>query len=91
MVTKNIKLNNLPADYYKTYLSRINALTVQDIKDAANKYFKPENARVIIVGKGSEVIPNLEKTGLPIKSMQSRIIPKWVNNIKGPNIFGSCV
>jgi predicted Zn-dependent peptidase len=27
----NIKLNNLPADYYKTYLSRINALTVQDI------------------------------------------------------------
>ena len=75
----NIKLNNLPADYYKTYLSRINALTVQDIKDAANKYFKPENARVIIVGKGSEVIPNLEKTGLPIKYFD-----KFANPVEKP-------
>ncbi|RAJ14948.1 M16 family metallopeptidase [Olleya aquimaris] len=63
----NIKLNNLPSDFYKTYLSKINAVTVEDVQRVANKYFKPENARIIIVGKGSDVIPGLEKTGLPIK------------------------
>lgn len=63
----NIKLNDLPKDFYKTYLSKINALTIEDIQNAANKYFKPENARIIVVGKGSDVIPSLEKTGIPIK------------------------
>ncbi|QDO93480.1 insulinase family protein [Formosa sediminum] len=62
----NIKLNNLPKDFYETYLEKINALTPADIQNAAKTYFKPENARVIIVGKGSEVLTNLEKTGVPI-------------------------
>jgi predicted Zn-dependent peptidase len=62
-----IKLNKLPSDFYKTYLSKINAVTIEDVQRVANKYFKPENARIIIVGKGSEVISGLEKTGIPIK------------------------
>ncbi|WP_282069234.1 M16 family metallopeptidase [Olleya namhaensis] len=61
-----IKLNKLPSDFYKTYLSKINAVTIEDVQRVANKYFKPENARIIIVGKGSEVISGLEKTGIPI-------------------------
>ncbi len=63
----NIKLNDLPKNFYTTYLQKINAVTADDVKRVANKYFKTENARVIVVGKGSEVIENLEKTGLPIK------------------------
>ncbi|WAC01255.1 pitrilysin family protein [Lacinutrix neustonica] len=63
----NIKLNELPKDFYKTYLTKINAVTVEDVARVANKYFTEQNARVIIVGKGSEVISNLEKTGIPIK------------------------
>lgn len=63
----SIKLNKLPSDFYKTYLSKINAVTVEDVQRVANKYFKPENARIIIVGKGSEVISGLEATGIPIK------------------------
>jgi zinc protease len=63
----NIKLNNLPEDFYTTYLEKINAVTKEDVKRVANKYFKVENARIIVVGKGSDVIPNLEKTGVPIK------------------------
>src|SRR5690606_38405528 len=62
----NIKTNNLPADFYETYLQKINAVTAADVQRVANKYFKPENARVIVVGKGSEVIENLEKTGIPV-------------------------
>ncbi|AUC83168.1 pitrilysin family protein [Lacinutrix sp. Bg11-31] len=63
----NIKLNDLPKDFYKTYLTKINAVTADDVQRIANKYFTEDNARVIVVGKGSEVVSNLEKTGLPIK------------------------
>jgi len=63
----NIKLNNLPKDFYKIFLKKINAVTLDDVQRVANKYFTEEKARIIIVGKGSEVISNLEKTGIPIK------------------------
>lgn len=62
----NIKLNNLPKDFYETFLQKINAVTAEDVTRVANKYFKPENARIIVVGKGAEVLENLEKTGIPI-------------------------
>ena len=62
----NIKQNNLPEDFYTTYLQKINAVTADDVMRVANTYFKTENARIIIVGKGSEILGNLEKTGIPI-------------------------
>lgn len=62
----NIKLNNLPKDFYTTYLQKINAVTAEDVQRVANKYFKTENSRIVVVGKGSEVVENLEKTGIPI-------------------------
>ncbi|SDS33680.1 Predicted Zn-dependent peptidase [Winogradskyella sediminis] len=63
----NIKINNLPEDFYTTYLQKINDVSVEDVQRIANKYFKTDNARIVIVGKGSDVIENLEKTGIPIK------------------------
>ena len=62
-----VKVNDLPSDFYATYLEKINAVTVEDVQRVANKYFKPENARFVVVGKGSDVIENLEKTGISIK------------------------
>lgn len=64
---RNIKINNLPQDFYTTYLEKINAVTAEDVMRVANVYFKPENARIIVVGKGSDVLENLEKIGIPIK------------------------
>jgi hypothetical protein len=63
----NIKLNDLPSDFYTTYLEKINNVSKEDVKRVANKYFKTENARIVVVGKGSDVLANLEKTGIPIK------------------------
>ncbi len=63
----NIKTENLPSDFYTTYLEKINAVTAEDVKRVANTYFKPENARIIVVGKGNDIIDNLEKTEIPIK------------------------
>ena len=63
----NIKRNNLPEDFYAKYLENINNVSVEDVQRVANKYFKIDNARVVVVGKGEDVLENLEKVGLPIK------------------------
>ncbi len=75
----NIKINELPKDFYRTYLQKINAVTIEDVKRVANKYFTTENARVVVVGKGSEVVANLEKTGIPIEYFD-----KYANPTKKP-------
>ncbi|MDR1554329.1 MAG: insulinase family protein [Prevotellaceae bacterium] len=41
---------NLPADYFKNYLKQIEAITVKDIKEAAEKYIHPKSAWIIVVG-----------------------------------------
>lgn len=63
----NIKRNNLPEDFYANYLENINKVTAEDVQRIANKYFKIDNARIVIVGKGSEVIENLDRLNLPIE------------------------
>lgn len=62
----NIKLNDLPKDFYETYLEKINAVSASDVKRVANKYYKLANTRIIVVGKGSDVVANLEELGFPI-------------------------
>ncbi len=62
----NIKLNELPKDFYETYLEKINAVSASDVKRVANKYYKLANTRIIVVGKGSDVVANLEELGFPI-------------------------
>jgi predicted Zn-dependent peptidase len=44
---------------YENYIKTINAVTAEDVLDAANKYFLIDNTRIIIAGKG-DVIPGLE-------------------------------
>ncbi|GAB1308160.1 hypothetical protein KH5_08430 [Urechidicola sp. KH5] len=62
----NIKRNNLPDDFYATYLENINKVTVEDVNRVAKTYFPDNNARIVIVGKASETLENLEKVGVPI-------------------------
>ena len=62
----NIETEELPKDFYENYIKTINAVTADDILLAANKYFLIDNTRIVIVGKGQEVIPGLEKLKMPI-------------------------
>jgi zinc protease len=56
----NIKTLGLPEDFYENYVKNINAVTPEDIRNAANKYFLANNTRVVIVGKAADVLPGLE-------------------------------
>ncbi len=59
----NVKRYGLPADYYTNYLKNVDAVTLDDIKAMAAKYIKPENANIIVVGKGAEVAEKLAAFG----------------------------
>jgi zinc protease len=61
-----IKTQGLPEDFYENYIKNINAVTADDVLAVANKYFLEDNIRVVIVGKGSEVLPGLEKLKIPM-------------------------
>ena len=61
----NIETKNLSDNFYETYLQKLNAVTVDDVQRVAQKYFSANNARIIVVGKALDVLPNLEK--LPYK------------------------
>ena len=63
----NIDKYNLPGNFYETYLDNFQKVTVEDIKRVTNKYFKNNNLRIVIVGKGKDVIPSLEKSPYEIK------------------------
>lgn len=56
----------LPDNFYENYIQNINAVTPEDLRAAANKYFLADNSRVVIVGKAADVLPGLEKTKIPI-------------------------
>lgn len=52
---------DLPKDYYKNYLKRLNAVTADEILAVSKKYIKPNNSYVIVVGNASEVADDLKK------------------------------
>jgi zinc protease len=63
----SILINDLPSNYYENYLKNINAVTLDDVQNAAIKYFRGDKARIIITGKAIDVLDNLEKTDYVIK------------------------
>jgi predicted Zn-dependent peptidase len=40
----------LPVDYYATYMEQIAAVTIDDVKEMAEKYITPNNAIILVVG-----------------------------------------
>lgn len=85
----NIETEDLPKDFYKTYLERINAITIEDVQAAARKYFSVDNARIVVVGKGSEVLENLEKVTFNGKSVPIKYFDKYANEAEKPNYEAS--
>jgi hypothetical protein len=61
-----IETENLPEDFYENYIRNLSAVTPEQIQLAANKYFLVDNTRIVIAGKGTDVIPGLESLKIPI-------------------------
>lgn len=59
----NVLRFNLDEDYYNEYLQRLEAVTIEDVQAAAQKYFQAENLTIAVVGKASDIEGGLEKFG----------------------------
>ena len=53
----NQELYGLPDDYLQTYRDNVNAVTLDDVHAAANKYVLPDQMAIVIVGDAEEVLP----------------------------------
>jgi len=51
----NLKLHNLEDDYYNTYIRKVNNLTKEDIKNAAEKYLHPDKLSISIAGNTNAI------------------------------------
>ena len=80
----NVKTNDLSEDFYENFLSRINAVTAEDIKRVANKYYQLDNMRIVVAGKASEIAPNLEKVTFNGKSIPVKYYNKLGEEVEKP-------
>ena len=58
---RNIDKFNLPENFYETYLENFQKVTIDDIKRVSNEYFKRDKLRIIVVGKGMDILSSLEE------------------------------
>ncbi len=56
----NIAKFNLPEDFYEKYLENFQSVTTEDVKRVINKYLIKDKLRVLVVGKGQDVLSSLE-------------------------------
>ena len=82
---RNIITQDLPEDYYNSFLENINSVTKEDVKNAANNYFLTDNTRVFITGKGSEILESIESIEYNGKKLKVRYFDKYANEIERPN------
>ena len=75
----NIETQNLPDDFYETYLKKINAVTIDDVQRVAQKYYLADKARIIVVGKSADVLDGLKQVTNP----EGKNIPIFYFDITG--------
>lgn len=82
-----IETENLTDDFYTTYLESINNVTKEDIQRVAQKYFLVDQARVVVTGKASEILDNLEKVRFNGSAIPVSYYDKYGNVIDRPASF----
>lgn len=71
----NQRIYNLPTNFYQNYLKSIDAVTVNDVKKAVQRNILPEQSRIFIAGKASEIGEPLEKLGYDVKYYDTNANP----------------
>lgn len=71
----NQKVQNLPANFYTDYLKSIDAVTAEDVTRAVKANILPNQSRIFIAGKASQITEGLEKLGYPVKFFDNQANP----------------
>ncbi|ROH91333.1 insulinase family protein [Chryseobacterium cucumeris] len=71
----NQKVQDLPADFYTNYLKSIDKVTATDVSNAVKATILPNQSRIFIAGKASDISEGLEKLGYPVKYFDKEANP----------------
>ena len=82
---RNIITQDLPENYYNSFLENINNVTKQDVQNAAQKYFSPNKTRIFITGKGSEILEKIEGIEFNGKKLKVRYFDQYGSEILRPD------
>jgi len=83
----NILINNLPKDFYRTFLQKVNAVTTDDILRVTKKYFNHDNTHIVIVGKADAFAAGLTKAGFKTQVFDNYADPvKAAEPISAPTV-----
>lgn len=91
----NTHLNELPAEHYRTYLTRLEAITAQQVMDAANAFLYPDQANILVVGDLERMedersllsnlsdrgIIQLDENGAPWKEVLSPVMDRTAEQV----------
>jgi len=66
----SIRTENLPDDFYKTFLSNLNEVGKDDVIESANKFFLIDNAQIVVTGKIRDIMDKLENISLDGKKIE---------------------
>lgn len=77
----NQKVQDLPADFYTNYLKSIDKVTAADVSNAVKATILPNQSRIFIAGKASDISEGLEKLGYPVKYFD-----KEANSVAKPTV-----
>ena len=74
----------LPHDFYRTFLQNIENVSVEDVRRVAQTYFPSQNARIIVTGKGADILEDLENIVFNDIKLGVNYYDKWGNSIPRP-------
>jgi len=57
----NRELYGLPDDYLQTYRENVSAVSADQVLDAAQKYVRPNEMAIVVVGDAESVVPQINK------------------------------
>lgn len=60
------KIEGLNDNFYADYIKNINNVTVDDVLRVSKKYFRPEQAKIVVTGKAETIGDGLKKLGYPV-------------------------
>lgn len=78
---RTILLEDLEEDFYTNYLRSLEAQTPATILASMKNYVKPDQARIVIVGKADDIADDVKALGYPVKFYDI-----WANEVADPTI-----
>jgi predicted Zn-dependent peptidase len=67
----NLVIYGLPDTYFNDYISKVNAVTLDDVNRVAKQYLDPSKMAIVIVGDRKVIEPGLKDLGYSITILDS--------------------